>query len=257
MIIRLFPPFTNEIDISSIYLYSGIRDILSTLSTIESTGTITFLPSLSLQKQSDGIVVNKLSRNYDPFISPSSADADATIDLKRILLENSREVLRKYLLRFREKKGYASIGDDAQKIFKWVDLVLLKLVLEMNKEEGRQGLYELIDSGVDCFEEAEEVLEEKGRYYVLSRLYQSRGMTEKVLETWGKMIDGTWPDEEFKNGIERMRDYLMKCRDADLVFKFAMWLTRRNPEAGVQVKRNCVRANYRFLQAMQRSGVAF
>lgn len=35
-----------------------------------------------------------------------------------------------------------------------------------------------------------------------------------------------------------MRDYLIKCRDGELVFKFAMWLTRRNPEAGVQVEIN-------------------
>jgi vacuolar protein sorting-associated protein 3 len=151
------------------------------------------------------------------------------------LLANSRDVLRTYLFRFREKKGYASIGEDGQKIFEWVDLVLLQLVLEMPREEGRQLLYELVDSGVDCFKEAEKILIERGRYYVVSRLYQSRTMAEKVLETWGKMIDGTWPDEEFRNGEERMKDYLMKCRDADLVFRFAMWLTRRNPEAGVQV----------------------
>lgn len=148
----------------------------------------------------DGIVVNKLSRNYDPFIRPSSADAEATLELKRILVQNSRDVLRTYLFRFREKKGYASIGEDAQKIFECVDLVLLTLILEMSKHDGRQELYDLIDSGIDCFEEAEKLLIEKERYYVLSRLYQSRGMTEKVLETWGKMIDGTWLDEDFKNG---------------------------------------------------------
>jgi hypothetical protein len=141
------------------------------------------------------------------------------------------------LFKFREKKGYASvgIGEDARNIFASVDLVLLKLVLEMSREEGKQMLYDLIDSGVDCFEEAEDVLVDAEQYYVLSRLYQSRGITEKVLETWAKMIDGTWPDEDFRNGEERMRDYLVKCRDADLVFRFAMWLTKRNPEAGVQV----------------------
>ena len=74
-----------------------------------------------------------------------------------------------------------------------------------------------------------------GRYYVLSRLYQQRGMTELVLGTWVKMIDGTWVDEEFKHGEERMRDYLIKCRDVALMFRYAMWLVRRNPEAGVQV----------------------
>jgi hypothetical protein len=133
------------------------------------------------------------------------------------------------------------MGDDAVRIFEWVDLVLLQLVLEMGGgSSSRQELYTLIDSGVDCFEEAEKMLINKGRYYVLSRLYQQRGMIDKVLETWGKMIDGTWADEEFRNGEERMRDYLMKCRDANLVFKFGMWLTRRNPEAGVQVTQGYV-----------------
>src|SRR5208282_1379104 len=120
LIIRLFPPFT-QVDISSIYLYSGIRDLLSTLANTESIGTLFSLFPYSSCKQSDGIVVNKLSRNYDPFISPSSANAEATLELKRILLLNSQQVLRKYLFRHREKKGYASIGDDASKIFEWVD----------------------------------------------------------------------------------------------------------------------------------------
>jgi len=138
-------------------------------------------------------------------------------------------------LRFREKKGYASVGADAAEIFRWVDLVALRLVLEMPGETGMKALYDLVDSGVDCFEEAEDMLLEKGRYYVLSRLYQQRGMTERVLDTWGNMIDGIWPDEEFKHGEERMRDYLIKCRDTDLMFRYAMWLVRRNAEAGVQV----------------------
>jgi len=181
------------------------------------------------------IVANQLARNYDPFIKPSSADATATLELKRVLLENSRDVLREYLFRFREKKGYASVGEDAQTIFEWVDLVLLQLVLELDKEIGRQRLYDLVDSGVDCFNEARRLLVEKRRYYVLSRMFQQRGMVREVLETWTKMIDGTWPDEEFKMGEERMRDYLIKLKDADLVFKYGMWLTKVNPEAGVQV----------------------
>jgi len=78
-------------------------------------------------------------------------------------------------------------------------------------------------------------LREGGRYYVLSRLYQSRGLAERVLETWARMIEGEWMDQEFVGGEERMRDYLLKCRDAELVLRFAMWLVSRNPEFGVQV----------------------
>jgi vacuolar protein sorting-associated protein 3 len=95
----------------------------------------------------------------------------------------------------------------------------------------------LIDSGVDCFSEAEELLIQKARYYVLSRLYQSRSMAGKVLETWTKMIDGTWSDVDFQNGEERMKDYLIKFKDTDLLFKYAMWLVKRNPAVGVEVQR--------------------
>ena len=109
----------------------------------------------------------------------------------------------------------------------------------MPKEEGKAMLYDFIDAGVDCFPEAEKLLIEKKRYYVLSRLYQSSGMAEKVLETWAKMIDDIWPDEEFRNGEERMKEYLMKCRDAELLLRFGLWLTQRNPEAGVQVRPSC------------------
>ncbi len=120
-------------------------------------------------------------------------------------------------------------------IFYCVDLTLLKLNMEMPKKDGKQILYDLIDGGVDCFEDAETLLIENERYYVLSRLYQSRGMVENVLETWTKMIDGTWPDDEFQNGEERMKDYLIKIRDANLVFRYGMWLVKRNPTVGVQV----------------------
>jgi hypothetical protein len=216
-----------------------------------------FPPLISPIPGGDGIVVvKKLARNYDPFIYPSSADAPAALELKRVLLHNADDVLRNYLFRFREKKGYASLGADASEIFKWVDLVLLQLLLQLPRDTGTKALYDLVDSGVDCFSEAEEMLREAGRYYVLSRLYQQRGMTERVLETWGNMIDGSWADDEFLHGEERMKDYLIKCRDAEVMFRYAMWLVRRNPEAGVQVGLPSFSAVLigRFLRVIQRRG---
>ncbi len=43
LIIRLFPDFQN-IDSSSIFVYSGVRDTLSTLNSIETAGTFPFPP---------------------------------------------------------------------------------------------------------------------------------------------------------------------------------------------------------------------
>lgn len=39
LIIRFFPPF-DRVDTSSIYMYSGVRDVLSTIDTVEETGTL-------------------------------------------------------------------------------------------------------------------------------------------------------------------------------------------------------------------------
>ena len=38
LIIRLFPPF-NTVDVSSIYLYSGVREVITSLESVESAGT--------------------------------------------------------------------------------------------------------------------------------------------------------------------------------------------------------------------------
>jgi len=44
LIIRLFPPFIN-VDVSSIYLYFGVRDIITSLATVESVGYLLAMPS--------------------------------------------------------------------------------------------------------------------------------------------------------------------------------------------------------------------
>jgi hypothetical protein len=43
LIIRLFPPF-NSIDTSSIYIYSGVRDVIVRLKSVESAGIPLPLP---------------------------------------------------------------------------------------------------------------------------------------------------------------------------------------------------------------------
>ena len=78
------------------------------------------------------------------------------------------------------------------------------------------------------------MLEEHQRYYVLSRLYQQRKLSQKVLETWRKMIEGIWPDDDFRNGEQRMKTYLLKLRDQNLVWEYGVWLLERNPSIGLE-----------------------
>ncbi|BFZ61163.1 hypothetical protein YB2330_002222 [Saitoella coloradoensis] len=191
----------------SVWVYQGVRSV------VEDLGTI------------DDIIKTRLVVGKED---------------ERTLRLNAREMLRKYLQKFREKKGFGSVGsgDEARKAFAMVDRVLLHLLLELDPglQQHRVALYDFVDSGVDDLDEAVSLLQKGKKYYALSRLYQSRKMVAQVLQTWRKMLEGEWMDDEFKDGERRMKEYLInKVWNDELWWEYAMWLVKRNPVLGVQV----------------------
>ena len=153
------------------------------------------------------------------------------------------EILRKFLQTLRHRKGFGSVSNDTE-IFQSVDASLLHLLLERDRRSdmkskpwsNRSELYTLVDSGLDCFDRALQLLEQFDRLYVLSRLYGTRKMPGKVLEIWRKIVEGTGdPKGEFQDGENEIRKYLARVRDRDLVQEYGIWLAQRNPAVGVQV----------------------
>ncbi|KAJ2901497.1 hypothetical protein MKZ38_001725 [Zalerion maritima] len=152
--------------------------------------------------------------------------------------------LKRFLAAWRKMKGFGSVADESE-VFRTVDAALLGVLLEIDQHSpkglGRMGsvradLYELVDSGVDCFDRAVALLESYDRLYVLSRLYQSRKMAGDVLVTWKRIIEGEMDQGgEFTEGEQRMREYLTKISSQTLVQEYAIWLANRNPKLGVQV----------------------
>jgi vacuolar protein sorting-associated protein 3 len=151
-------------------------------------------------------------------------------------------LIKRYLISWRQRKGFGSIADEVE-VFQTVDAAMLHLMLhhdsllgETSLVSSRVELYSFVDAGVDCFERAVLLLERYQRLYVLSRLYQSRKLTAMVLQTWKRIIDGEKDSEdEFIDGENEFRKYLIKIRDPALVQEFGSWLARRNPLLGVQV----------------------
>jgi hypothetical protein len=152
--------------------------------------------------------------------------------------------LKRFLSAWRKKKGFGSV--DNKDVFQTVDAALLLVVLELDQwsppgsaKSGsvRQDLYEIVDSGIDCFGRATSLLESYHRLYVLSRLYQSRKMSADVLAVWKRILEGERDDGggEFDNGEQRMREYLAKISNQSLVQDYGVWLANRNPKLGVQV----------------------
>ena len=152
--------------------------------------------------------------------------------------------IKRYLSAWRQRKGFGSVADEVE-VFQTVDAALLRILAEQDKQNTRKSsmpssaraeLYSLVDSGVECFDRAVALLEDYHRLYVLSRLYQSRKMFGKVLETWRRIIDGERDDGgELRDGENEVRKYLGKMKDMSLVYEYGTWLARRNLTLGVQV----------------------
>ncbi|XXH00445.1 hypothetical protein Hte_006790 [Hypoxylon texense] len=152
--------------------------------------------------------------------------------------------LRRFLTAWRRKKGFGSIPDENE-VFRTVDAALLAVLLELDQHSTpgpakarsvRAELYELVDTGVECFNRAETLLESYHRLYVLSRLYQSRKMVADVLATWKRIIEGERDDgAELIDGEQRVREYLAKISSQALVQEYGIWLANRNPKLGVQI----------------------
>ena len=153
-------------------------------------------------------------------------------------------LVKRYLSAWRQRKGFGSIPDETH-VFASVDAALLHVLLFQDQQSQlgpgssttlRSELYAIVDNPVNCFDRAIELLEEYRRLYVLSRIYQSRRMVKKVLETWKRILEGA-PDDGggFTDGENEVRRYLTNRTDRPLVEEYGTWLARRNPQLGVQV----------------------
>lgn len=174
----------------------------------------------------------------------SSMVKDALQDISR---PDILAIIKRYLGSWRQRKGFGSISDELE-VFQTIDAALLRALLLLENTVARQGvksspqraeLHALVDSGVDCFDRAVQILEQDHQLYVLSRLYQSRRNARGVLETWKRIIEG---DQDVGGGLpdgeNEVRKYLVNTKDHGLVDEYGTWLARRNPALGVQVFTN-------------------
>lgn len=185
-----------------------------------------------------------IRRFYDEFHELASK-IDTTIVTRNI---ESKIVLKNYLTSWRHKKGYGSVVNEKE-VFKTIDATLLAVLLDLSSipldtrspELGqissiaKREIFALIDGGVDCFERATKMLEERKRLYLLSYLFQSKRMSSEVLATWKRILESEEGDEDFVDGEDRMKDYLLGRKDKDVVLQYAIWLAHRNARKAIEV----------------------
>ncbi|KAH8652502.1 hypothetical protein BX600DRAFT_501760 [Xylariales sp. PMI_506] len=183
-----------------------------------------------------------VKKTAEEYISQNASDKDRSG--VNVLPTPVLHFLKRFLTGWRGKKGFGSIPDENE-VFRTVDAALLAVLLELDQysppgpgkgKSTRTELYELVDSGVDCFERAETLIESYHRLFVLSCLYQKRKMFAEVLATWRRIVEGERDEGgELGDGEQRIRDYLTKIRNQALIQEYGIWLANRNPKLGVQV----------------------
>lgn len=193
---------------------------------------------------SDGIWISQGLRDTIQSLRDAMGDTELVPDTRGPYGDNLLQVIKRYLMAWRKKKGFGSVADETH-VFQTVDAALLHvlLLLDQHSPRGpatggsvRAELNDVVDKGVDCFDRAVELFEKFDRLYVLSRLYQSRKMVGQVLATWRRIVDGEHDvGGELLEGEHDIRRYLAKIRDQHLVQDYGAWLANRNPKLGVQV----------------------
>ena len=153
-------------------------------------------------------------------------------------------LLKTFLTLWRGKKGFGSVADEKD-VFNTVDAGLLHVLLELDRQtpkgSARTGsvraeLNAIVDHGVDCFDRAVALLEYYKRLYVLSRLYQCKKLSSKVLSTWKRIMEGEEDSGgELMDVENEIKKYLTRIKDVNTVKEYGVWLARINPALGVQV----------------------
>jgi hypothetical protein len=200
--------------------------------------------SEEVQVGKEGIWISQGLGDVIQTLRGSLRDTELVPDTRGPYGDNLLQVIKRYLLVWRKKKGFGSVADETH-VFQSVDAALLQILLLLDQHSPRgpatggsvrSELNDVVDKGVDCFDRAVELFEQFNRLYVLSRLYQSRKMIGQVLATWRRIVDGERDaGGELLEGEHDIRRYLTKIRDQPLVQEYGAWLANRNPKLGVQI----------------------
>ncbi|KAA1075505.1 hypothetical protein PGTUg99_018362 [Puccinia graminis f. sp. tritici] len=181
----------------------------------------------------------ELIRNYSPHIKPDVDTALPTVDLKAQLHEKSRQVLLRYLRRWRRDrllKGGAS--DSNRHLDSIIDTALVQLLSERRQvdPEAYSTLRQILERPNSCvFAEIEPVLLENKCFCILAEIYLKRKHIPEAFDIWAKLHDKVYEDEDFRYDLERMASVLLHYDQVDLVLKYATWMAPLNCNLAVKI----------------------
>ncbi|SAM07114.1 hypothetical protein [Absidia glauca] len=214
-----------------ILVFDGISDILHQIDSI------------------DHVVSSNMAKNYPD--QQSQSPSSASVEMRRVLLENAKEAAQKYL--FAERGKRRNILGKGDFTCKAIDTALLKL---FTLNDNPKLIFRILKEPNDCdIEECKEALLEakvsegvdlKKRWLlavlcVVETIYvegHARGIFGSMdTVSLEGIYKGELPDDDFDEGLDRMKDVLLSNNELSLpvMMKYTWWLMGQNPMDGVQV----------------------
>ncbi|TFK38259.1 hypothetical protein BDQ12DRAFT_735823 [Crucibulum laeve] len=184
----------------------------------------------------DDVICINLVRNYSPHMSPNTRSAPPTAELRRILAMAAEDMLEAFLRKWRIRQSLESgsvNGATRHPPDPVTDTVLAKLYA---LHEKTTDLYALLNSPHSIIiSEVEAAFRKAGQYNALCILYRQTNNDTKLLDTWAKLIEGSWSDPDIPNPLADMIALLTKKGDRALTRQWGIWLTKRDPDRGLQL----------------------
>ncbi|KAL1660589.1 hypothetical protein GGF50DRAFT_62885 [Schizophyllum commune] len=203
----------------------------------------------------DDIIVYNLVRNYSPHLSPNTATAPPTVELRVIMRTAAQDMLESYLRKCWIRRcvdpkaapgshpaypvggrvGIAQVqglaDEDGLQV---VDTVYAKVLAINGKTQELAALIQDERSEIVATE-IEPVLVEHSQFDALTTLYQRHGDARKLLELYSKIAEGEYKTDQIQDPLESMMTLLAAQKDRSLTQQWALWMIKRDPERGLKL----------------------
>ncbi|KIM28040.1 hypothetical protein M408DRAFT_329694 [Serendipita vermifera MAFF 305830] len=183
--------------------------------------------------------IKQIVANYSPHLKPSTSESSAGQELQRTLEWSAREMLCKYLRKFRTRRQYVGeLGgmytDEA--VNRAVDTVSVMLYAPTSGPEELQELRSLLDESLlISIDDVRDQLIENGHIQSLARMLEKRNDHSTLIELYVNVAEGTWRDPSISDPVAKVRALLSNSKDRALVQKHALWLLKRDRHNGLKL----------------------
>ncbi|KAL1735001.1 hypothetical protein EV714DRAFT_280635 [Schizophyllum commune] len=191
----------------------------------------------------DDIIVYNLVRNYSPHLSPNTATAPPTVELRAIMGTAAQDMLESYLRKCWIRRcvdpkaapgSHPAYPVSESENLQVVDTVYAKVLAINGKTQELAALIQDERSEIVATE-IEPVLVEHSQFDALTTLYQRHGDARKLLELYSKIAEGEYKTDQIQDPLESMMTLLAAQKDRSLTQQWALWMIKRDPERGLKL----------------------